>query len=189
MPEFDVATGHSIEIDADVPAVWRALLEIDFSSHPVTRALMTLRSVPSMVIAPLRTWRRLTATNRRSSGGLKTMLRDDFALLEEREPHEIVRGRTGRFWSPTGGLVRTEPSTFRDPVPEGLARAAWGFGITSGEGRTLLATQTRVLCGGDAARESFLRYWKVVGPFSGIIRGAVLRQVRSRARASDEARR
>lgn len=46
---------------------------------------------------------------------------------------------------------------------------------------TRLSTETRVLCFGDAARRKFLLYWRVVEPFSGVIRWSLLRGVRRAA--------
>jgi hypothetical protein len=41
----------------------------------------------------------------------------------------------------------------------------------------VLSTETRVACGDEGARRRFGRYWRVVAPFSGLIRGAMLREV------------
>lgn len=43
------------------------------------------------------------------------------------------------------------------------------------------ATETRVQCLDTASRRSFRRYWRVVGPFSGLIRWVMLRAVREAA--------
>jgi hypothetical protein len=46
-----------------------------------------------------------------------------------------------------------------------------------------LSTETRVACYGNAARRKFLLYWRVVEPFSGLIRWSLLRGVRRAAEA------
>ncbi len=49
--------------------------------------------------------------------------------------------------------------------------------------RVHLATETRIRYFGTAARRKFRLYWTFVGPFSGLIRRALLRGVRRRAQA------
>jgi hypothetical protein len=41
----------------------------------------------------------------------------------------------------------------------------------------LLTTETRIAAVDDAARRAFMRYWRIVGPFSGLIRRRWLRAI------------
>jgi hypothetical protein len=41
-----------------------------------------------------------------------------------------------------------------------------------------LTTETRIRCADAATRRHFRRYWRLVGPGSGLIRHAILGQVR-----------
>jgi len=60
-----------------------------------------------------------------------------------------------------------------------LARAVWNFtGQEAAAGRTLLSTETRIVCGDAASRRKFRLYWLVVRPFSGLSRLLMLRAVR-----------
>ncbi len=182
MPEFDVAATYATTIKATPAQVYAAILETDFGSHPIVALLMGIRSIPAFLTSPRATWRRLQLA--KASGGrqLKTMLSDDFVLLEEAPPSEMVLGLTGRFWTPSGGLVRSDPATFRGVPPAGLARAAWNFHVAAtDDGRTRLSTETRVRCGDAATARQFKRYWQLVAPGSGLIRWVILREVRQRA--------
>ena len=106
----------------------------------------------------------------------------DFVLLEEIPPFELVIGLTGRFWTLSGGLVPTDVATFREAPPAGFARAAWNFTVQPlDSGRSRLGTETRVRCADAATTRRFRTYWRVVAPGSGLIRWAILRQVRRRA--------
>jgi hypothetical protein len=137
--------------------------------------LMALRAMPAFLTAPVATWRKARETRARTSGRLRTMLGGDFALLEEQPPHELVLGLTGRFWTPSGGLVPSHPDTFRDDVPAGLARAAWNSPDANRAGPPL-GTETRVRFGdADTAR----RFTRMAAHQSGqrAIRWAILRQV------------
>ncbi len=185
LPRFDVRSHHHIDVAAEPDLVWRALYATDLGGHPITRALMAMRSLPSFLLAPRRTLRRLrrSTTNK---VGLEMMLQGDFVLLEAVENDELVIGLTGRFWTLSGGLVETTRENFLAALDPGLARAAWSFRVLPIETGTRLSTETRVLCGSPRTRGSFLRYWRIVGPFSGLIRSAILRQTAATARREME---
>ncbi len=48
---------------------------------------------------------------------------------------------------------------------------------------TVLSTETRIKCFGQAALWKFRSYWSLVGPFSGLMRKAILKQVKTEAEA------
>lgn len=163
--------------------VYQALLQADFGRNPVVRLLMAFRILPALLLAPRRAWQRWRRPDPCSlPGPMGRLLGGAFAELESRPPTELILGLTGRFWTPAGDLIATSPTTFREPIPPGLARAAWSFQLQPrGPARTLLTTETRVACGDEATRRQFLRYWGIVQPGSGMIRRALLRQVKRAA--------
>lgn len=88
---------------------------------------------------------------------------------------------SGRFWQLWKAPARTTAADFAGaPAPDG-ARAAWSFTITGEHRTSLLGTETRVQCGDAAALRSFRRYWRVVGPASGLIRRRMLASIRETA--------
>lgn len=108
-----------------------------------------------------------------------------FVILDEAPDDEIVIGVAGRFWRPDGGrCLEVTPSNFIEFSRSGYAKAAWNFKL-SGEsaetGVTILSTETRIQCFGRAALWKFRAYWSLVGPFSGLIRLAMLKQVKAKA--------
>jgi hypothetical protein len=175
MPVWDVRSRHAIEIAAPADRVFDALAAADFSRAPMVRVLMGLRSVPAVVLSPRRTWRdwRASLAAERGTG----LLRHAFVVLESRRPETLILGLTGRFWTPGGGLVATDPASFGQLLP-GFARAAWSFELERTPAGTRLSTETRVLCGDPRSRRSFLRYWRVIRLGSGLIRRVVLRQIK-----------
>jgi hypothetical protein len=182
MPVSDMTAEYATTVAAPIERVYEALLATDFSRHPVVALLMGVRAVPALLADPVAAWRRYRAPRVRRTGRLKALLNADFVLLEEIPPLELVLGLTGRFWTLSGGLVPTDAATFRQPPSPGLARAAWNFRLQPLDGgRTRLSTETRVRCADATTARRFRAYWRIVAPGSGLIRWAILRQVRRRA--------
>jgi hypothetical protein len=68
----------------------------------------------------------------------------------------------------------------------GHAKVAWNFKLRAETPEsTLLSTETRIKCFGKTALWKFRIYWSVVGPFSGLIRKAILQQVKTEAESED----
>jgi hypothetical protein len=179
VPNPDAVEIHKIEIAASREVVYRALWTADLGGSPVIKGLMTLRSLPQLV---LHRGHRQHPTQRVT---LHTLIEAGFGRLAEEPGREIVLGVAGRFWRPTGNILPFSQENFHGPVPPGLARAVWNFTVDEvSAGRTLLSTETRVVCGDTASRVKFRAYWVVVRPFSGLIRLIMLRTVQ---RASEGA--
>ena len=184
MPTYDIAARYVTQIAAPPARVYASLVTSDFSRPWIVRALMGIRLFPSLLRAPRTAWRRLAHSPRLARASLTDLDRSDFILLEQQPPREIVLGITGRFWTLSATTIRVPPATFRDPLPMGLAQAAWSFEVTETAGGTELATETRIRSADAATRRQFRRYWRVVAPGSGLIRHAILSQIRREATAS-----
>jgi hypothetical protein len=192
MPEYDEKARYSIRIAAPPARVYEALLAADFRRLGLVRALMGIRLIPSLLRAPAATWRGMRRRRRpaprptarmpsSSRGSLTDLTRSGFVLLEEAPPREIVLGITGRFWKPAAEIVAVPPERFREALPAGLAQAAWNFEIAESPCGSALMTETRVRCADAATRRRFRLYWRLVAPGSGLIRRAILREVRREA--------
>jgi hypothetical protein len=171
---YDAVERHSTRVRAPAERVWRVARELDFARSPLVRSLFLLRSVPGLLSRKARRGPALGVT-------LAGLLRSGFVLLAEDE-NEMVLGLVGRFWTAAGGVQRVSPGEFRAWNRPGYARAAWNFTLTpEPDGALRLATETRVLCTDEESRRRFLRYWRLVGPFSGLIRMEMLRTIRRAA--------
>ncbi len=102
-----------------------------------------------------------------------------FTVVAESKGEEFVLGIMGRFWTPTGGVVPASADRFRHPPPPGLAQGIWNFRVAPSGIGTVLTTETRVRCGDPVTRRRFMRYWRMVRLGSGLIRGSMLRHIRS----------
>ena len=174
-PSPDAVETHSIVINASTEEVARALWTTDLGASLIIKLLLGLRSLPEFIL------RRGPVPPRKRAITLQTIVDSGFGILAK-EPEEIVLGVTGRFWRPTGNLLSFKREDFDHPVPPGLARGIWNFTVREDKpGRTILTTETRVICGDDVSRRKFHIYWLFVRPFSGLIRRLMLRAVKKAA--------
>ena len=167
LPDHDVSATYEIRINAPASVVYRRLLVSDFNDAWIVRVLMTLRSGKRI-------------PRDRDSGDLRQRLQGTgFIILAEVPDGELVIGVAGRFWRPDGGrCLDLTAADFAAFSRFGYAKAAWNFKLRAETpASTVLSTETRIQCFGRA-RWKFRLYWSVVGPFSGLIRKAILQQVK-----------
>ena len=183
MPTWDVRERHTMAVDASREATYEAITRADLAP-PLVRALLLLRALPE-ALARGRSGVDKLRSRGREPITLRTFERNGFRILAERRPEEIVIGLEGRFWTSSGALCETSLERFRDTAPApGAARAAWNFVVRRGRRGVILETETRVQCADGVARRRFLPYWYLIRPGSGLIRRAMLRQIRRTAEAA-----
>ena len=171
LPNYDFSARYEIRIDAPASAVYRCLLRSDFSELWLVRVLMTLRSGKRL------------PRNRVPSDLRRRLQGTGFVMLAEAPGDELVIGVAGQFWRPDGGrcldLTADEFAGFSRP---GYAKVAWNFKLRAESPEsTLLSTETMIKCFGQAALWKFRIYWSLVGPFSGLMRKAILKQIKTEA--------
>ena len=173
LPLHHVQEQHATEVDAPAQVALAAARETAPRDLTIFLALMAVRSLPGLVRgrAPGLALRRPIVDQFVDAG---------FVVLAD-EPDEFVVGAVGRFWRPSGSLRQVRASEFSAFSEPGWAKAAVNFRVDPDDGRVEVSTETRVLGTDDAARRSFLRYWRVIHPGSALIRRAWLRSVRRRA--------
>ena len=148
LPECDVASRHERHVPCDPASAFAVLLASP--PDPVVRALLRLRGL-------------------RAAPSLEAFFSGHGFEVLARAPTELVVGGSGRPWRLT---ERLRP--FAETAP-GTVRVAADFRAEPAPGGTLLSTETRVAAADDAALRAFKRYWRVVGPFSALIRRRWLR--------------
>ncbi|MBL7961362.1 hypothetical protein JNL27_14105 [bacterium] len=100
-------------------------------------------------------------------------------MLYEKRSDELVIGVVGKFWKLSGDIVRMSPEQFRSFNKTGFAKAVWNFSLRPiDQANTELSTETRVQCTDESSRKKFIRYWNVIGLFSGVIRKVMLRIIK-----------
>ena len=166
LPQYQVSASYSILVRASAEKTYATLKRASFSDLPIVRGLMRLRGYRIG---------RCGVPASEAQGGV----RGSFIELATIPQCEVLLGIAGRFWRLNGGIVRgLTPAEFAGFHREGYAKAVWNFSLAPADGGTQLTTETRVQTFGRAATVKFRAYWLVVGPFSGLIRNAMLREAK-----------
>jgi hypothetical protein len=171
LPSHDFRAAYDVCINAPARVVYRCLLRADFNDVWLVRLLMSLRSGKWL------------PRNRIFRDLFQRLKGTGFVVLAEVPNEELVIGVAGRFWRPDGGrCMDLAADDFAGFSRSGFAKAAWNFELLADSlESTVLSTETRIKCFGPAALWKFRLYWCFVGPFSGLIRKAMLKRVKTQA--------
>jgi hypothetical protein len=154
LPRFDVHEVHSVALRLPPGEAIALALSAPVAADPVVRLLFRLRGLDA------------------GCGSIAAALAR-LGLRELARSHgEVVFGAAGTPWR-RGGRIRA----FAD-ARAGQVRLLIDL---RADGETL-TTETRVEAVDATARRPFLRYWRIVGPFSALIRRRWLAQIAKRAR-------
>ena len=174
LPLYDVSASYEVRISAPPSLVYQRLLRSDFNKPWLVRMLIAIRTGkrPPRNRVPGDLPQRLEGTG--------------FVILDEVPSEELVIGVAGKFWRPDGGrCLDLTAGDFAAFARAGYAKAAWNFKLrTESSTYTVLSTETRIKCFGRAALWKFRFYWSLVSPFSGLIRKAILKQVKTEAEST-----
>ena len=145
LPTWDEHEVHAVVVCASPEQALATALAVPCAPD-VVRVLLRLRGLPA-------------------SGSIEELFRSLGFVELAREADEVVVGASGMPWR-----ARARIGAF-DEAGAGTVRIAANFRVEPlPDGRTRLSTETRV-AGVDAdARRAFRRYWRLVGPFSALIR-------------------
>ncbi|HKA93320.1 MAG TPA: hypothetical protein VKE97_05920 [Acidimicrobiia bacterium] len=176
LPEYDEIEHHEAGVDAPADRTYQAVKEIDLARSPIVLALLAVRGLPHLFTGAVKPKRRLR---------LDDILESGFVVLAEEPGRELVLGIVGKFWRPGSGVHRIEASEFTGFDEPGYSKAVWNFLVSerAGGGSTLV-TETRVVSTDADARRNFGWYWRLIGPFSALIRRIVLGQVKREAESA-----
>lgn len=174
LPEFRAVERHAILISARPEDVYRSLLAIDFNQSRMINILFSLRGLQFLA--------KPSKSDHPRAIRLEDFINHGFILLEDKTAQELILGLIGRFWTLQGGLIHVAASEFSAYPAMGNAKAVWGFEFQEVDKlQTRLVTETRVQVLDRSSRLRFDLYWWMIGPFSGFIRQALLRLVKSQA--------
>ncbi len=167
LPVYDFSEHHQLDIKARSQVVANCVESANFRGSFLINLLTRLRGMPP------------------SKGGIESVTRMGFVLLERDAKKEVILGLIGQFWKPSGNIIKVgSRDEFLQFNESGFLKATWNFAIReTAVDSSVLETETRIQCLGPDAKRKFARYWFFIRPFSGLIRMEMLRSIRRRAEA------
>ena len=187
IPAWDATRVERRVIDVTTETLYEVTLNTDFldvaRSSRAVRALFALRSAAERLLQIVRGRSHPRRPAPRAIRVSALPLRGEWVTLGQDWPREIVFGAIGRFWAGDTRLLTTDASVFRRFDVPGYAKIACHFLLRPlGDGRTLVTYEARTKATDAASRRAFLRYWRVVSPFVGVVMRAMLAAIERNAK-------
>lgn len=169
-------------VKGTVEEVYAATREADFLEawrrSAVVRVLFAVRSFAEGLTALVRRQPSVAVAEPERLRLLDLQTHGDWVLLGERPPSEIAFGVVGRFWSGETVWEQIDADQFVDFDSPGRARIACSFSLRPhGSGQTLVSYECRTQGTDRASTAGFLRYWRLLSPFIGVVLRAQLRTI------------
>jgi hypothetical protein len=179
MPEWDATRVEHRVVRAGRDRVYEAALGLDFldvpREVPAVRSLFAVRSAGERLVA---------AARRQPAPVVETppsmRLRDmtehgEWVDLGRRAGEEIAFGAIGRFWAGETAWRVLDADDFAGFAEAGYARIGCNLSFRDYGPRTLVSYEARTQATDAVARTAFLRYWRVVDLFVGVVMRGTLR--------------
>jgi hypothetical protein len=166
LPGHEFGVVHRVRVSAPPERALEAVKRVTLGEMPLVRPLFAIRSMPARLAG------RRGLPSDRAAALYEQMARRLFVLLAEEPGREVVVGGIGKMWRLSGGAspVFRDARGFVEFAQPGYAKVAMSFAAVPRDGHTELRTETRVLPMDPASRRAFGRYWRVIRPWSGLIR-------------------
>jgi hypothetical protein len=170
LPRAEFLEHHHRVVRADPERVWSALHETTWRDCRVTAVLSFLRGLGG------------------PSGSHRRLLDDGPVVVLHTEPGRYVAG--GRVARPWRARPELGPALSNLDELAAFDQGTWlkygmDFRLTPlDRGRTMLETSTRCQPTDAAVRRRFGAYWRLIRPFSGLVRRDMLGAIARRAEAS-----
>jgi hypothetical protein len=188
LPEFDATRIERRVVSGDLETVYAATLRADFQrawrESLAVRFLFAARELGERVVSALRR-RPFVPPPPADALRLADMTtHGEWVRLGEAPPFEIAFGTIGRFWGGSTVWEEIDASDFAAFDRPGFGKIAANFHLQrDGEGRTLVAYECRTKATDARTRKRFLRYWRPLSPFIGVVMRAQLRVIEAEARS------
>jgi hypothetical protein len=189
MPAYDALRSEHRIITGDIATVYDAGRRADFlcawRESAVVRLLFAVRGFGERVASLLarRDHHEPPPPDSLRFADLPT--HGDWVRLGEDPPHEMAFGVIGRFWAGETVWEEIDASDFDRFAAPGFGKIACNLSFRPyGAGRTLVAYECRTLATDAEARRGFMRYWRPLAPFIGLVMRSQLRVIESEAGGS-----
>jgi hypothetical protein len=186
MPAWDATRVERRVIDATPERLFDVTLNTNFldavRGSRAVRILFASRAIAERVITKLRSRPRPRSFSPAAMRVGALPLRGEWVTLGQDWPREIVFGAIGRFRAGETQWLKTDASVYRSFDADGFAKIACHIWFRSlGNCQTLVIYESRTKATDPASRRAFLRYWRVVSPFVGVVMRAMLATIERNA--------
>ena len=182
MPSYNAVRAEHRVVPGDVVTVYDATRRADFirawRESAAVRVMFAARGVGERVVS-LIAGRAHREPPQPASMRLADMpTHGDWVLLGEDPPHEIAFGVVGRFWGGETVWAQIDAADFEAFAKPGFGKIACSFSLRPyGTGQTLVTYECRTLATDENARRGFMRYWRPLAPFIGVVMRSQLRVI------------
>jgi hypothetical protein len=179
LPDYDAVRIEHRVVPGDLEATYAAVMRADFMrawrDSASVRALFAARALGEKAVAAA-SRRALVEPPVPESLRVEDMpQRGEWVVLGEDPPREVAFGAIGRFWSGETAWEQIDATEFAAFAAPGFAKLACNFSVRAyGATQTLVSYECRTLATDDVARAGFLRYWRPLSPFIGVVLRAQL---------------
>ena len=187
LPRYQARLFTAVLVDAHPERTYAAVRALDpdqvARSFPAMTVLGRLRALPALLAR--RGGRQPAAPDALSADQAS----EAFVPLAEEPGSEFVIGMIGKFMTVRQlEFRRFEPGDFAAFADPGFGKVALNFRVRPyGAGASLLSTETRTATTDERSGALFRRYWRVVGPFAGLIMRRWLRVAKQHAESEGTA--
>jgi hypothetical protein len=185
IPEYDVTEVHSIRVKASPEAIYRALSELTLTEiSGIVRLLFWLRSLPE------KREKRVLEKLSNKQPMLQSIMKNGFVTIAGNPPQELVfglmaPGDIGRFWKKNSitNIQFKDADSFMAFTDPNYIRVVANFSIEQSDkpGWVIVRTESRSVGLSKKAFQQFRPYWRIIRPWSGLIRRLWLRGIKRKA--------
>ena len=173
LPAWSLRQVDRIAVVAEPDEAWRAVRALDFYASPFVRGLFALRGLPDRLLrgAP-------APPPRMTLDDIDRAPAPGFHILDERDG-EIVFGAIGKVWKPHIPFLSIAPADYGAFAEPGWIKVAWSITVQArSRGGSSIRIDVRVAATDEPSLRRFRRYWRLIGPFSHLIRRLFLARMR-----------
>jgi hypothetical protein len=182
MSAYDASRTEHRVVDGTLEHAYETAVNADFMdalrTSPLTRVLVGVRGGAERIVGAARRSRTGPPAVPVPPETLRIAdmsQHGDWVKLGEHYPNEVVFGAIGRFWAGETTWAQIDAAAFSDYQEPGYAKIACNLSFRPyGERRTLVSYEARTQATDGGARRGFLRYWRLVSPFVGVVMRAML---------------
>jgi hypothetical protein len=180
MPCYDAVRAEHRIVPGDIESVYAATRRADFirawRESVAVRLLFAARGLGERAVSLIARREHREPPPPESMRLAEMSTHGDWVLLGVDPPREIAFGVVGRFWAGETVWARIDAADFEAFAEPGFGKIACNFSLRRyGADRTLVTYECRTLATDETARDGFMRYWRPLAPFVGLVMRSQLR--------------